>query len=143
MKYAYAIDDEKLSREFTDLKSLFESAIENIESDNLYITENSNGEYTLELEVVETKLIHYSIDGEEVISQLKDKAYGDFVNVEWYLEDVDIKHFNEEINKFWKEYIKKNNIREIITDKYNSKKYYDIHLINDSDCYKIIDYVEK
>ena len=144
MKYAYVIDDEKLSEEFSNIKELIASAVENIGENNFPIVINGMGNRVLKnLEVVETETVDYEINGKEIIHQLKDKACSDFGDVDWYLDDVNIKDFNKKINKFWKEYVAKNNIKEIITERNKTKRYFDVYVRECNMSYNLATYVEK
>lgn len=138
--YSYLIDDEKLSEEFFTINELIETSLDDI--DCFEIDKDTNGKYFY-LDIVETEIENYSIDGESIIENLKSQVYNNYGDsAESYLEDVNIKDFEEEINKFWKKYKKKNNIREMITEKNNTKKTYKVYFKENKYSYELIRYVK-
>lgn len=144
MAYAYVVDDERISEEFTNLKELFSASLEEIIPKDWVIFKDPKGEY-IYLEVVETETVDYEIDGEDIIHTLMSNAYGDFGDdVNWYLEDVNIEDFDKELNKFWKNYKERKNIKEMITEKNNTTKTYKVYFKEVCDCsYELVDYVEE
>lgn len=111
--YAYYLDDETVSEEYTDIKKLCESALDEIVPKDWKIYKDKRGSFIL-LTVAETIDYKDRIDAEHFVEILMNDAFDRTgFDADWYLEDVDTENLKEELEKFWEEYKKKNKIQKI------------------------------
>lgn len=106
-EYAYLLDGEYLSSKFTDINELIESSVEDIIPQDWTVYENEFGEYIV-LEVFETEDYEDIVNADSFVEELKNNS-----DAEWYLDDVNTNHLQEELNKFWKKYKEDNNITQL------------------------------